>query len=255
MTSTWPRGSHHARSSSTPTHPSFEHDTTRRSASRVVDDLVERVRHRAARVEHRPRRRITEIVSFAGDAVVRGSVPRDQRLPHVVVGGVAVLVVRRVEVGEIEVAELLDHCTGVTLDRVTGAREQRRDPQPERLLGARRPLLDVGHLHARGRVHPVGCLDEAREQDRLERVTAPFVVDRGADGVDACRVVRLDVPRLLREHVGDVAGRRRQRIELANDGREFVVIDRAGVGGDVAPGEHGRVAGAVHRGDLGAAWT
>ena len=56
-------------------------------------------------VEHALRRRVARVDALARDAVVLGRVPRDERLPHVVVREVAVLVVRRVEVREVERAE------------------------------------------------------------------------------------------------------------------------------------------------------
>ena len=196
---------HHACSSSMPTHPSFEHDTTSRSASSVVDHLVQRVGHRAPRVEDRARRRVTKVVALARDAVVRRRIPRDQRLPHVVVGRVAVLVVGRIEVGEVEVLP--------TRRRHRHASPWTACPAPASSDGTRkleRCCERGAHCLTYAICTPVvestrsAASIEARQQDRLVRVAAPLAIDGVADGVDACRVVRLEVARLCREDVGHV---------------------------------------------------
>ena len=66
-------------------------------AREPLDDPRQRVRGLAPPVERALRRPAVD--ALAGDAVVLGRVPADQRLPHVVVREVGVLVVRRVEVG------------------------------------------------------------------------------------------------------------------------------------------------------------
>ncbi len=183
---------------------------------------------------------------------MRRRVPRHQRLPHVVVGGVPVLVVRRVEIGEVEVAEAGRGRAGIAVHRVARPGEERRQPQVQRLLRARRPLLDVRHLHPGGRVDPVGGLDEARQQERFVRMTAPRPIDLVADGIDARRVVRLHEAGLTGEDVGHIAGLGRQPVQAADDSCELVVVDERRVGRDVAARERCRVAGAVDRGDLDA---
>ena len=94
-------------------------------------------------------------------------VPAEQRLPDVVVREVGVLVVRRVEVGDVDAVELAGQLVGVAPHR--GARRSghlRRLAQLERLQRPGRPALEVGHLDADRRVHAVGRLDQARQQQR-----------------------------------------------------------------------------------------
>ncbi len=77
------------------------------------------------------------------------------------------LVVGRVEVGDVG----LDggrRLEGVEAERRAGAVEHARQAQLELAEGARRPLLEVGHLHAGRRVDAVGGLHEGDEQHRLD---------------------------------------------------------------------------------------
>ena len=192
-----------------------DHDTR----ADVADHTLERGRHLALDVEHALGRRIAGVDPLARDAVVRGGVPRHERLPHVVVREVPVLVVRRVEVGEVELAEGARHVDRVGADRPPAAVEEIGDAQRERRCRPRRPLLHVRHLQAGGGVDAIGGFDEAREQDRLERRPRVVTCDRVADRVDACAVERLHEPRLHAERVGEVARLTRQRVELARSRR------------------------------------
>jgi len=218
----------------------------------ALDAGAERVGHRPPAVEDARAVAVGELGALARDAVVRRRVPRDDRLPHVVVRLVAVLVVRRVQVGEIEVAELREQRDRVTPDRGTLAGEQVRAAEREALVRAGRPLLQVRHLHAGGGVDPVGRLDEARQQDGEERVP-PAVLDGITDGVDAGAVLGTEVPGVVAERAGHVAGRAVERVERREVGVERVEVERARVGGDRALGEDRRVPGAVDGGDHTAA--
>ncbi len=61
-------------------------------------DLTDQVRHRFTRLHPRVERAFAmlDIDALAGDAVSFGAVPKHQRLPHMVVREVRVLIVRRV---------------------------------------------------------------------------------------------------------------------------------------------------------------
>ncbi len=111
------------------------------------------------------------------------------------------LVVRRVEVGEVELAELVrrGECDRVAADRSALSGEERGDAEGERLQRAGRPLLEEGHLQTGGRVDPVGGLQQAGQQDRPERAPRVVRFDRVADRVDACSVLGPEVTRILTE--------------------------------------------------------
>ena len=115
------------------------------------------------------------------------------------------LVVGRVEIGQVEVPERRRQLDGVTLDGAARAVEQLGHPQLERVERARRPLLHVRHLHAGGRVDPVGRLDEARQEQRVQRGAGELGLDGVAHGVDPGGVVRLEEAGLAAEHLGHVA--------------------------------------------------
>ncbi len=118
------------------------------------------------------------------------------------------LVVGRIEVGEIELAELGRAGEGdhVPLHRAAGPGEERRHPESERLEGTRGPLLEESHLEASGRVDPVGGLEQAGQQDGPERAARVVGLDRVAHRVDASAVLGPEVARLLAEGVGHVPG-------------------------------------------------
>ena len=86
------------------THDSSLYDSTTTRARTSRDHPRERVGHLAPAVERALGRGVARVDALARHAVVLGRVPRHQRLPHVVVREVAVLVVRRVEVGEVDTA-------------------------------------------------------------------------------------------------------------------------------------------------------
>jgi len=81
--------------------------------------------HLATAVEHALGGLVAGVDPLAGDAVVLRGVPAHEGLPHVVVGEVAVLVVGRVEVGQVHGLQLVDDLRGV------GA----QGPAPPRAVG------------------------------------------------------------------------------------------------------------------------
>ena len=227
-TSTAPRGEHMSTSSSNDSHDSSLYDSTSSSASTRAHDGPQRVRHATPTIEDALRVRVARVDPLAGHAVVLGRIPRDERLPHVVVGEVAVLVVGRVEVGEVEGPERRGpRRRRRPRTRATGTGEQLGDPQLEWSVRARRPLLHVGHLHAGRGVDPVGRLDEAGEEDRLQRRAGVVACDRVADRVDARAVVGLQEPGLHTEGVGEVPRRRRKGIELRDRRGHVARVDVA----------------------------
>ena len=74
---------------------------------------------------------VARVDPLAGDAVVLGCVPANQRLPDVVVREVAMLVVRRVEIGQINMRDDVDERHRVTAHR---------DPTPGKQSGARNSM-------------------------------------------------------------------------------------------------------------------
>ena len=201
----------------------------------LSEERGQRGDERAARVERAAGRRVATVIPFAGDAVVAGRIPRDQGLPGVVVAVVGMLVVRWVEIREVDGREPGRGGAGIGPDRGPMAGEQHRGPQLERSERPWRPRLEVGHLHARSRVDAVGGLEQAGQQQRPQGVPGGMGrVDPVADGVDPPAVVGVEVPRVLAEGAGDVAvgageggetGQRvvehRGRDEIADDLFEF----------------------------------
>ncbi len=165
-----------------------------------------------------------------------------------VVGLVPVLVVRRVEVREVERAEGRDQLDGIAAYRVPGTVEQVGSAQGQPLVGPRGPFLQVRHLHPGRGVDPVGGLDEAREQDRIVRVIAPGV-DGISDRVDTGTVLGSEEASVLAEGLRHVARFGRERIERGEFGVERVTVDGASVGGDRRLAEHVGVAGPVDSSD------
>ena len=72
---------------------------------------------------------VLHLDALARDPVVIGLVPCDEGLPYVVVPLVAVLVVRRVQVREVEPPETARELACVASDRVAGAVDQLGHPQ------------------------------------------------------------------------------------------------------------------------------
>ena len=93
---TWPRGRHR------PSQDSSLQDTTTTVASMFSTISRQGGGHGRLRVEVAARGGVLRVDALAGDPVVGRRVPADQGLPDVVVREVAVLVVGRVEVGEVD---------------------------------------------------------------------------------------------------------------------------------------------------------
>ena len=85
-----------------------------------VDARLERDGHLAPPVERAGTGAVAQLEPLARDAVGLGLVPRHEGFPHVIVRLVAVLVVRRIEVGEVERSE-----RGRELDGIAPHRDPR----------------------------------------------------------------------------------------------------------------------------------
>ena len=96
------------------------------------------------------------------------SIPGHESLPDVVVREVAMLVVGRIEVSQVELTKRTYELRGVPANGPARTDVELGLSELERIERARRPLLDVGHLEACGGVHPVRCVDEACEQHGIE---------------------------------------------------------------------------------------
>ena len=211
-----------------------------------VDARREGERHLAPTVELARSRPIGQFVSLARDAVVLGFVPRHERLPHVVVGLVAMLVVGRIQIGEVERAQHRCQRDGIAAPRRPTAVEEVGPPQREAMVRAGSPLLQVRHLDPGRRVDPIGGFDQAGQQDReMGMTTAGF--DRVSDRVDARAVLGPQVTGFLAERAGHVAGLGWQRVERRELGVERVEIQCGCVSGDRALGEHDGVASPIDR--------
>ncbi len=77
--------------------------------------------------------------ALARDAVVLGSIPRDERFPDVVVREVAVLVVRRIDVREVEGTEAAHQLARVAEHRTARTGDQFGHAQLDGLCRARQP--------------------------------------------------------------------------------------------------------------------
>ena len=139
---------------------------------------------------------------------------------------------------------------GVAADGAPTPGEQLGHPHLEGVVGAGGPLLDVGHLDARGGVDSIRRLDEAGEEQRFERGSGVVQRDGVADGVDARRVVRLKVAGLPAERLGDVPLDAGEGVEVGHGGPQRVVVDGPRVRLDVRAGEDVSVAGTVGRGHV-----
>src|SRR5262249_55261536 len=102
------------------------------------------------------------VAAFAGHAVVGGLVPADQRLPDVVVGEVAVLVVGRVDVRDVGGGGRGGGGGLAEGAALAGARARGElwEKQRQGVVGARGPVLEVGHLKAGGGVDAVRGLHQ-----------------------------------------------------------------------------------------------
>ena len=167
-----------------------------------------------------------------------------------VVGEVPVLVVRRIEVREVECFGGLRDLARVGPERDPFAGDELRDAERQRLKRPRCPLLDVRHLHAGRRVDAVGRLEEAREQYGIQPRIAIVALDRVADRVDAPAVVRLEEPRSNAEGLRGVA------VDVGPGGKvreclgDLVAVGGVSVERHVALGEHLGVPRRVDRGDV-----
>ena len=129
----------------------------------------QRTGHLPLPVEHALGGLVAAVDALAGHPVVLRRVPGHQGLPDVVVREVPVLVVGRVQVGEVEGAQRRGQGHGVASHRRSGPRQEVGHPEVEVPEGPGGPRLQVRHLLPGGRVDPVGCLDEAGQQDREQR--------------------------------------------------------------------------------------
>ena len=162
------------------------------------------------------------------------------------------LVVRGVQIGQVDPAEgtLDDQRAGVAADGPTRPGHQVRHPQGQRPVGPGGPPLQVGHLETGGRVHPVGRLQQARDEDRPQRRAGPLVLDGLTHGVDAGPVLGPEVARRHTERLRDVAGAPGQDVQPLDGGRHLVAEIGVGVrvARHVAAGQHVGAAGTVDRG-------
>ena len=92
-------------------------------------------------------------------------------------------------------------------------------PGARGLVGAGGPPLHVGHLDPGRRVDPVRRLEQAGEEDRVERRAGEVGLDRLPDRVDPRAVEGLEVASGAAEGLGEVAG-------LARQARQ--VVERSG---------------------------
>ena len=166
-------------------------------------------------------------------------VPSDKRLPDVVVAQIGMLVVGRIEVGDVG-REGFRSVGGVELVgraiEMLWVGEEIGDAELDVLVGAWRPGFEVGHLHAGGRIHPVGRFDQAREDDGFEFGFELEGLDVLAHRVDASPVVGVEEPGIEAVGLGNEPG-----VPIAcSDGVELVddpgrLVDESGrVGLDVA---------------------
>ena len=188
--------------------------------------------------------------ALARDAVVLGRVPRDQRLPDVVVREVAVLVVGRVEVREIERPERARRLARVAPDRRAPAR---RAARARRSSSGR---YDRGaHCFTYAICTPVVESTRSAASIRLVSSTgyshelAVVALDRVADRVDPPAVVRLEEARphgrTSRSRSRRTRGGAARSASAASSARSSTAAPSSV---DVALREHLGVAGGVDRG-------
>lgn len=81
------------------------------------------------------------------------------------------LVVRRIEIGDVGGEQLGGFGCFELVGRaglVCWMGEDVGDAELDVLVGAGCPCFEVGHLHACGRIHPVGGFDQTREDNGFE---------------------------------------------------------------------------------------
>ena len=154
------------------------------------------------------------------------------------------LVVRRVDVDEIDV-ELGRENVGVEPGHAArGAGNRLGKPERELVVGARRPGLEVRHLQAGRAVDTVGGLEQRGQDDAPLDLRQRVSVDRVTDRVDAGSVLGLEEPRPAAERLGEVPLPALERRELGEDCGDSFAIERL-VGDDVGLAEHLRVGGEI----------
>ncbi len=122
--------------------------------------------------------------------------------------------------------------------------------QRQRVGRTRRPLLHICHLHAGGRIHPVGRLDEACQQDRVQRRRRILTGDDITGGIYPCGIERLEEARFFAEGVVHVSRRTGEPVEMGDGCGERRHVDCGSVGLYVALGKDVGVARRVDGGDL-----
>jgi hypothetical protein len=154
---------------------------------------------------------------LASDAVALGRIPADERFPDVIVGKERVLVVRRVEIDEVDVEGRREGRGVEARDHPCRALHRLGQPQLEVVERPRRPGLQIGHLEPRRRIDPISRLDErGQEHTALERREL-VILDRVADRVDPRAVSRLQEARLATERLGEIPFAARKCRELRED--------------------------------------
>ena len=98
------------------------------SGVHLFDYLSQCGGHRSLRVERTRRCRIPAFDALLGYPVMLRVIPGHDGLPHVVVGQIPMLVVRRVQVGQVERAKRTGHLEGVASYRLAGSVDQVGNP-------------------------------------------------------------------------------------------------------------------------------
>ena len=169
-----------------------------------ADGLPQGLGHLSPAIERALVGRVARVDPLARLPVVVGVVPGHQRLPDVVVGEVAVLVVGRVEVGQVELAQRLDHFGRIGPDGPPGTRQELGRTKLQAVVGAGSPAFHVGHLQSRRRVDAIRGVDEAGEQDGIEVASSEVRLDPIPDGIHPLAVEGLEEPGPDAERLGEV---------------------------------------------------
>ena len=150
------------------------------------------------------------------------------------------LVVRRVDVDEIDVEERGELVRVEPRDGARRAGDGLREPQLELLEGPRRPPLQERHLQPGRTVDAIGRLEQGGEEATALDLGEVVAIDRSPDRVDPAAVVRLEVASLPAERLGEVAVVAFERFEVAQDPTEPSTVEPL-VGHDVGLAERFRV--------------
>ena len=212
--------------------------------------LGQRRRHLPFAVEHAGRF-ITHFGPLARHPVVLGGIPCHEGLPHVVIRRVAVSVVGRVQIGEVERPQraVTNQFDRIAMKSRARTQEQLGGPQLQVPISPGGPCLEVRHLLAGRRVHPVGGLDEAGQQDRIQRRGREILFQGIADGIDPGAVLRTEEPGPTTEDLGDVPLLSRKSVEMGQCVGQVVSVNLTGVDGHVALGKEVRIPRRVDRCD------